>query len=378
MQEQITELRASVTRVSGSKPASAAILVVDDSPAIRMAMVLQLHDLGYHNTCEAADGRVALDMIRRQLFDLILLDIEMPHLDGFGVLDALKNESFIGQLPIIVTSGLDEVEAVVRCITLGAEDYLHKPVNAVLLGARVGASLERKRLRDHERYMTAELQEQKRLLEIEQAKSKLLMLNILPEPIANRLLEGELNIAERHSDVTILFADLVNFTGLANQSDPVDLVALLNDIFTRFDVLADLHGLEKIKTIGDCYVVVGGLPLPQSNHAEAVAEMALAMLRAVEDVNRERRTNLSLRIGVNTGSVVAGVIGRKKFSYDLWGHAVNLASRMESSGVAGRIQVTENTYHLLANAFSFVDGGIVDCKGIGDIQSYFLEGRKEC
>jgi class 3 adenylate cyclase len=366
-----------VRTVSGMGSSNASILVVDDSDAIRLTMVRTLNALGYANTQIAEDGFMALDLIRQHAFDLVLLDIEMPHLDGFGVLATLKNESFRSEMAIIVTSGVDELDSVVRCIELGAEDFLHKPVNSVLLRARVGASLERKHFRDVERRHFLELQEQKRLLEIEQAKSKHLLLNILPQAIAARLLEGEVDIAERYSDVTILFADIVDFTDLASQTDPQELVELLNHIFSRFDVLTELHGLEKIKTIGDCYMVVGGLPLPRSDHATVVAEMALGMLRAIEEVNQDRNINLGLRIGLNSGPVVAGVIGRKKFTYDLWGNTVNLAGRMESSGVPGRIQIPLGMRELLKESFSLTERGMVDCKGLGAIQTYFLNGKNQ-
>lgn len=359
----------------GMSSSNASILVVDDSDAIRLTMARTLNALGYANTQMAEDGLRALDLIRQHPFDVVLLDIEMPSMDGFGVLAALRNESFRSEMAIIVTSGVDELDAVVRCIELGAEDFLPKPVNSVLLRARVGASLERKRFRDLERRHFLELQEQKRLLEIEQAKSEQLLLNILPKAIAARLLEGEVDIAERYKDVTILFADIVDFTGLASNTEPHELVQLLNHIFSRFDALTEQHGLEKIKTIGDCYMAVGGLPLPRSDHAAAVAEMALGMLGAIEEVNRERNIDLALRIGLNSGPVIAGVIGRKKFAYDLWGTTVNLAYRMESSGVPGRIQVSRATRELLGESFILGERGMVDCKGLGPVQTYFLNGK---
>ena len=231
-------------------------------------------------------------------------------------------------------------------------------------------------LRDLERLRVIELEQEKKLLRIEQDKSERLLLNILPKTIAERLKLGERNIAERYANVTVLFADLVGFTTLANRLDPEELVSLLNDLFSRFDRLTDRHGLEKIKTIGDCYMVVGGLPVPRSDHAEAVAEMALEMLATLNEINRERNLDLGLRIGLNTGPVVAGVIGRKKFSYDLWGDAVNLASRMESSGLPNRIQVPARTNELLRDKFHLTERGTVVCKGLGEIHCYLLEGKK--
>jgi adenylate cyclase len=301
----------------------------------------------------------------------------MPRVDGFAVLAALQRDPPRQYLPVIVASGMDQLDAVVRCLELGAQDFLPKPVNAVILNARISASLEHKRLRDLERLRLIELEEEKQLLNIEKEKSERLLLNILPGAIAERLKEGEYNIAERYPAVTVLFADLVDFSALTNQLEPEQLVSLLNDLFSRFDHLAALHDLEKIKTIGDSYLVVGGLPKPRPNHAEAVAEMALGMLQAVEDLNRKRGTSLSLRIGMNTGPVVAGVIGRKKFTYDLWGAAVNLASRMESSGLPSRIHLPAGTADLLRAKFNLTKRGLIKCKGLGDVTTYLLDGKKE-
>lgn len=203
----------------------------------------------------------------------------------------------------------------------------------------MNSSLERKRLRDLDRLRLMQLQHEKQLLEMEKEKSERLLLNILPQPIADRLKQGERHIADRFAEVTVLFADIVDFSTLANETDPEDLVTLLNELFSRFDRLAERHSLEKIKTIGDSYLVVGGLPLPRADHAEAVAEMALEMLASVRDLNSDSGINIRVRIGLNTGPVVAGVIGRKKFTYDLWGTAVNLASRMQSNGLPDRIHL---------------------------------------
>ena len=370
--EQLAQLQLAQSDPAGKQ---AAILLVDDSDELRKVIVLMLHTLGYPNITEAADGQAALDLLGQREYDLLILDIDMPRLDGYGVLAALKRDPLRRHLPVIVASGLDQFDAMVRCIELGAEDFLPKPINSVLLNARLGSSLERKRLRDLERLRLIELQEEKLLLEIEQEKSERLLLNILPKVIAERLKRGEHTIAERYAGVTVLFADLVDFSTLASHTDPQQLVTLLNDLFSRFDRLADRHGLEKIKTIGDSYLVVGGLPVPRADHAEAVAGMALEMLVALADLNRKRGTSLNLRIGMNSGPVVAGVIGRKKFTYDLWGATVNLANRMQSTGLPDRINVSGGTCELLRGKFAFTERGTVTCKGLGEIRTYLLEGK---
>ncbi|MCT7976006.1 adenylate/guanylate cyclase domain-containing protein [Laspinema olomoucense] len=212
-------------------------------------------------------------------------------------------------------------------------------------------------------------------LQIEQAKSESLLLNILPKTIADRLKEETTTIADQFTDVTVLFADIVGFTTLSSRISPTELVTLLNEIFSEFDRLADLHGLEKIKTIGDAYMLVGGLPEPKADCAIDVAEMALDMQQAIKQFNLTHQENINIRIGINTGSVVAGVIGQKKFIYDLWGDAVNIASRMESHGLPGSIQVSEDTYQVLANRYQFEERGSIAIKGKGEMKTYFLLGK---
>jgi PAS domain S-box-containing protein len=208
----------------------------------------------------------------------------------------------------------------------------------------------------------------------EKKKVERLLLNILPRKIAKQLKEEPGLIAQGFEEVTILFADLVNFTPLAAKTSPRDLVSLLNEIFSSFDRLCDKHDLEKIKTIGDAYMVAGGLPTPREDHAEAIADMALDMQQSLELFNQARGTDLSLRIGINTGAAIAGVIGIKKFIYDLWGDAVNTASRMESHGVPGRIHISETTCARLGDRYRVKKRGRMTIKGKGEMTTYFLLG----
>ncbi|MBI3876648.1 MAG: response regulator [Verrucomicrobia bacterium] len=368
---------ARLTAIAADKQGkTASILVVDDSRTLRKLLVRSLNEQGYHNITEAVDGQNALELARQREFDLVLLDIEMPVMDGFGVLKNLMDDPVLRDLPVIVISGQEQEESAVRCIEMGAEDYLPKPYNPVLLRARVTSSLEKKRLRDLDRLRLAELQLEKEMLQIEKEKSERLLLNILPRPIADRLKGGEKTIADNYHSVTVLFADLVGFTHFSSRTDASELVNMLNQIFTAFDRLVEKHSLEKIKTIGDSYMVVGGLPVPLPNHAEAVAQMALEMLDAITTLNYESGTDRAIRIGMNTGPVVAGVIGRKKFSYDLWGSTVNLAARLESGGVPGHIHVSQSTYEVLRDQFAFTERGVIHAKGVGDITTYFLNGKR--
>jgi adenylate cyclase len=333
------------------------ILVVDDNAANRDLLSRRLQREGYRVT-SAADGAAALAMIAAEGFDLVLLDLMMPGMSGFEVLSRLKANETTRHLPVIMISALDELDSTVRCIEAGAEDYLPKPFNPVLLRARINASLEKKRLLDE--------------LRAEKERSEALLLNILPRSIVERMRRGETVIADRVAEATILFADLVDFTSLAARRSAEETVALLADIFCRLDDLAARHGLEKIKTTGDGYMVAGGLPEARTDHAAAVAEMALAMLAAVETAGRTVGERLQLRIGLNTGALIAGVLGTHKFVYDVWGDTVNTAKRMESYGLPGRIHVSAATRQALGSAFSFEPRGPLEIKGKGSMETYFL------
>jgi class 3 adenylate cyclase len=215
----------------------------------------------------------------------------------------------------------------------------------------------------------------RRALQLEQERSERLLLNVLPAPIAARLKAGEGVIADAFPEVTVLFADLVGFTRRSQQIGPAQVVATLNELFSEFDQLAQRHGLEKIKTIGDAYMVAGGLPTPRPDHAEAIAEMALAMQAEVARHADPSGQPLAVRIGIDTGPVEAGVIGTTKFSYDLWGDTVNTASRMESHGIPGCIQVTARTYQRLRDGYRLERRGPIPVRGMGEMVTWFLVGR---
>jgi adenylate cyclase len=214
-------------------------------------------------------------------------------------------------------------------------------------------------------------------LEKERDRSERLLLNILPASIAHRLKEKHETIADGFAEATVLFADIAGFTLLAASRSPREVVDLLNDIFSEFDHLAEKHGVEKIKTIGDAYMAVAGLPVHSPDHATAIVELALDMQDAVSRRSAAGHGLISLRIGINTGPVVAGVIGMKKFIYDVWGDTVNTASRMESNGIEGGIQVTEETYEKLKHVYRLEERGTLKIKGKGEMRTYMLTGRME-
>jgi class 3 adenylate cyclase len=221
------------------------------------------------------------------------------------------------------------------------------------------------------------LDQEHRLLVAEQERSEGLLLNVLPAPIATRLKSGEEPIADGFPEVTVLFADLVEFTRRSREISPAQVVEALNDLFSAFDELARRYGLEKIKTVGDAYMVAGGLPAPRPDHAQAAAEMALAMRDEVAGRVDPGGEPLQVRIGIDSGPVVAGVIGRDKFSYDLWGDTVNTASRMESLGTPGCIQVTDRAYRRLRDRYRFQRRGPIEVKGKGELVTWFLLGRND-
>ena len=212
-------------------------------------------------------------------------------------------------------------------------------------------------------------------LALEHEKSEALLNNVLPTVIANRLKDTDGTIADDFANASILFADLAGFTPFSASLPPAQLVNMLDTIFSRFDELVDEYGLEKIKTIGDEYMVASGIPTPREDHAEALAHFALAMRDSLTEFNQQYNSNLQIRIGLNSGPVIAGVIGKRRFLYDLWGDSVNTASRMESHGLPGEIQVSAATYKLLDGKFTFVDRGLIEVKGKGTMQTYFLQAN---
>ncbi len=330
------------------------ILIVDDTPANIQILAAVLRERGYLVSV-ATHGKEVFDVLARAQPDLILLDVMMPEMDGFETCWQLKAGELWRHIPVIFITAKSETTDVIRGFELGAVDYVTKPFNPHELLARVNTHLTIDRLhRENER----------------------LLLNILPEPVARRLKRGEECIADHFDAVSVLFADLVGFTTLSRSMPPHPLVELLNDLFVRFDQLAARHGVEKIKTIGDCYMAVCGVPEARADHASQLAEMALEMSASLREFNEARGSSLKIRIGLNSGPVVAGVIGSSKFIYDLWGDTVNTASGMESTGVPSRIQVSESTQRLLETEFDLEPRGEIEVKGKARQRTWFLVGRK--
>jgi class 3 adenylate cyclase len=354
----------SVSQAAARADITGRILIVDDNPSNRDLLNRQLVRVG-HTLVEADGGRAALAKLAEEKFDLILLDLLMPEISGYEVLHRLKEEPATRDIPVIMMSALDDLDSTIRCIEAGAVDYLSKPVDSTLLYARISASLENKFLRDREKMMLMEIQQEK-------ARYEDLLLSILPRSIVDRINNGEQMIADHVDTVTILFADIVDFTSMASKQSASDLVRFLNSIFSKFDSLTQQFGGEKIKTIGDAYMAAFGLPDPRPDHAEVASRLALSMLQEAAAFHAPDGAPVRLRIGLHTGGAIAGVIGQRKFSFDVWGNTVNIASRMESHGEPGKVHISDSVASALKGKFALIDRGAIDVKGTGTMRTYFL------
>ena len=340
------------------------VLVVDDIEANRDVLSRRLAREGYR-VAVADGGCQALETLAKEDFDLVLLDLMMPDLDGLEVLVRMKADERLRRVPVIMISALDEAQGAIRCIEAGAEDYLTKPFDPVLLRARINASLGKKRWRDQERQYLTRLEE-------EAARFERLLLSILPKPVIDRLGQGEVLIADRFDEATVLFSDLIGFTARSAAAAPAEVVRYLNRLFSEFDALAVELDVEKIKTIGDAYLVAAGVPRARRDHCNAVVQMALGMLAKLELVNREFGWSFEMRIGIHSGPVVAGIIGKHRFAYDIWGDTVNVANRLEAGSLANRIQVSEAVVEQLGDGYEIEPRGAIDLKGKGSVRAYFV------
>jgi class 3 adenylate cyclase len=352
-----------------AKAMTGCILVVDDNDSNRDLLARQLTRDG-HAVETVASAAEAFARLEERSFDLILLDVLMPDVSGYEALLRLKGNARTSEIPVIMISALDELESIVRCIEAGAVDYLPKPFAPPLLRARIRASLENKFLHDRERAMMQEIRDAKE-------RNEALLLSILPKAVVDRINDGANMVADHISEATILFADLVDFTPFSAGMPPADVVGFLNLIFSEFDRLADRFGAEKIKTIGDAYMVAVGIPEPRNDHAEACARLALAMREVLETIKVETGAPVRLRIGLHSGPAVAGVIGERKFAYDVWGSTVNIASRMESHGLPDRIHVSKTVAQSLDGKFMLSPRGPLEIKGAGLMETFFLDAEGE-
>jgi adenylate cyclase len=360
--------------ISSSDILHGKILIVDDLEVNVLLLERMLRGAGYVSITSTMDPRKVCALHLKNRYDLILLDLQMPGMDGFEVMEGLKEIETDGYLPVLVITAQPDHK--LRALKAGAKDFIGKPFELAEVLIRVYNMLE-------VRLLHLETKKLYDRVMAEQKVAERLLLNVLPYSIAERL-KGRPEviadsftevIADSFAEVTVLFADIVKFTRFSEGVSAEVLVGVLNDIFTRFDSIVDKRGLEKIKTIGDAYMAAAGLPVPVADHAIRAAHMALDMIEAMDRFNEHNDYKLKIRIGISTGEVVAGVIGKRKFLYDLWGDVVNTASRMESHGVAGRIQVSESTRRRLGEPFMLEKRGAIEVKGKGEMHTWFLNSR---
>ena len=355
-------LERTLTNTHPDQVEAGRILVIDDVPANRD--LLRRHLIRRGHTVEAVGtAAAALELLQETSFEVLLVDVLMPDMNGIELLAHMKTDVALRDIPVIMISGLKENAMVVRCIAAGAEDYLQKPVDPHLLHSRIGTCLERVRWRDQEkRYLDQ--------IEYERDRADALLQNMLPTQIIERLQRGEKVIADRVDNCTVLFADIVDFTVRVGEVDPPELLRQLAGIFSMFDDLADHHGVEKIKTIGDAYMAVAGIPEHCEDHAARGLALGRDMIHAMEDGAGH---GLSIRIGLHSGPVIAGLIGRKRFVYDVWGQAVNIASRLETSSQPGNIHMSAVTYSELKTQLGPREPQIKALKGIGQFETYLID-----
>jgi class 3 adenylate cyclase len=363
-EEVAADLERSLSMPDGERVAlKGRILVIDDEAANREILTRFLERRG-HRVHAVGSASESYEALNRESFDLVLLDILMPEVNGIDVLKRMKSEPAWHEIPVVMVSGLKETGAIAKCITVGAEDYLPKPIDPVLLHARVDACLERRHWRAKEVAFTREI-------EYERDRADALLHSMLPAPVIQRLNNGETHIVDRFDGATILFADIVEFTPLVARMDAGDLIKELSNLFRAFDDLATQHGIEKIKTIGDAYMAASGIPSHREDHARAAVDFALDILKTMSE-GRVSEAGLQIRIGIHSGPVIAGLIGRKRSIYDVWGATVNLASRLESAGRSGRIHISAETRNAVGIDLQNVEIHVHDVKGLGEITSYFI------
>ena len=369
--EQVVPSAPSITRSANETEGSrlvtirGTLLVVDDNEMNRDLLSRRLEREG-HTVAVARDGRQALEMIQGNSFDLVLLDIMMPEMDGFQVLQHLKGDDDLRHIPVIMLSALDEIDSVVRCIELGAEDYLPKPFNPVLLRARIGASLDKKRLRDQEVLYLEQIEDEKR-------RSEGLLHVILPHEIIEELKATEQVKPRRYENVAVLFCDIVGFTPYCEGHPPEEVIANLQQLVEVYEELTLRYQLEKIKTIGDSFMATAGLLKPVENPVLNGVKCGVEMISSAQGLP----ARWDVRIGIHAGPVMAGVLGRRQYLFDLWGDTVNTAARIESHGVAGAINLSQAAWEQVSDRCYGDSLGLVPVKGKQDLEIFRFRGFME-
>jgi adenylate cyclase len=346
----------------------ASLLVVDDNPTNRDLLSRQLARQGF-SVHTASHGREALERLGAEDFDLVLLDVMMPEIDGIEVLRRMKADPGLRDIPVIMISALDEIDSVVRCIQLGAADYLTKPFDPVLLQARIGASLEVRRLREDERRLAERLQDEREF-------SDWVLGGLVPAPLAERVREGTAT-PELFAEVTVLAVAIEDFKRLTSRKRGGGGVSHLAQLVSDFDRLARERELSPVPTSSDCYTVIAGAHPARPDHAEVIADLALAMSDAAAHMEQETGEAVRLQVGIHSGAVVAGVLPTERLVYGVWGEAVDTAGRLCARSGAGCIQVSPSTYARLQGRYRLASRGVVEVPGAGQMKTYLLQATAE-
>jgi len=345
-----------------------ALLIVDDNDDNRYTLSLRLTREGYSNLTMATNGREALGLLQSKPFDLVLLDMMMPGMNGDEVLKAIKDNPDTRDVPVVMISADTDIDKISQCIELGADDYLPKPFNPTILRARVTAALRRSSLRALETEYLGRIEQDKR-------RSESLLQQVLPPEIATRLRNGASDIADYFDEVTVVFADVVGFGRITARMKPYEIVGCLNRLFSEFDKVAEDVGVEKIKTIGDNYMTVVGVPTVRPGHARLAVKLALDLVAAAERLRLQLPVPFPIRVGVHTGPVMAGIIGTRRFAYDVWGDTVNIASRLEGASKAGCVLVSSATAEAAGGDYQFEGPHKIETKEQRIIEAFFATRR---
>ncbi|MDA3812264.1 MAG: response regulator [Spirochaetaceae bacterium] len=324
------------------------VLIVDDIEENLRVLTETLTEEGFY-PLQAKSGERAIAIAKKAQPDLILLDIKMPGMDGYETIGKLKEDPETASIPVIFISALNQIEDKVKGFTSGAVDYVSKPFQKEEVIARVGTHLK--------------LRNAQRNVEIEREKSEKLLLNVLPCTVAEELKEKGFCKPQYFENVTLFFSDFVGFTQMATQMTPELLISHLNELFTRFDEIMEKYNCERIKTIGDAYLAVCGIPEENPDHAKNIINAAIEIRDYLEERKAQTNQNWEARIGIHSGRVVGAIVGTKKYIYDIFGDSVNTASRMESHSEPNRINISETTWSLVKDKFSFEKREPVEVKG---------------
>jgi CheY-like chemotaxis protein len=333
------------------------VLIVDDSIVTRTMLANLLEKHGYH-VVTAESGKEALELLSEKKIDLVLLDIVVPAMDGYDLCEKIKTNKKQELLPVIFISSLDKTEDIIKGFTVGGVDYIIKPVRQAEVLARVSTHLHICRLQNK--------------LKLERHKTMCLLQNVLPEQVAQELLDSGTCTPKFFPETTVCFVDIVEFTKAASKLSPQVVINELDAIFSGFDHIANIYRCERIKTIGDAYLFVCGLPEPDSNHCENVVRASLNIIDYLKKRNRRSKHKWLVRIGLHSGQVVGGIVGTDRFLYDIFGDTVNIAARMEEHSFPMRITVSAVSYKLLKKSFSFSQTRKMVIKGMGSATIYTL------